>query len=436
MNEPVISLRIGLLGFGTVGGGVARFIIEQNSRMRALFGFDMQLARVLVRLPHKQRPVALPPGLLTARAADILDDPTIDIVVEAMGGEAPALDYMRTALQRGKHLVTANKEVMAKYGSELVAIAFAHDVDIYYEASVGGGLPLIGPFKRDLLANRITSIRAIINGTTNYILTRMASEHVSFQAALAEAQLLGYAEPDPYNDVAGVDAVYKVAILATLAFHSKVLPEQVHREGISELDAKDFRYANDMGYAIKLLAIGRDRGDALEVRVHPALIPMTQLLADVNGVFNAVELEGDLVGRVLLYGRGAGREPTASAIAGDLIDLARNIKKGISNRTAVTLGPERPVLSMADIETRYYIRLNVKDQPGVLADVAGVLSKLAISIAAFVQKEVDEARRSAEIVIVTHRAKEASIQEAVRAFVQLDSVLDVPALLRIEDGGA
>jgi homoserine dehydrogenase len=434
VNADILALRIGLLGLGTVGSGVAEFIQLRSSRLTHLFGCQLQLARVLVREPQKQRSIDLPPGLLTTDPGAVLDDPSIAIIVEAMGGEQPALDYMRRALRNGKHLVTANKEVLAKHGPELLALAAQHNVDVYYEASVGGGLPLIGPFKRDLLANQISSVRAIINGTTNYILTRMAEAQVDFAAALREAQALGYAEPDPHKDVSGLDAVYKLAILATLAFHSEVRPDQIYCEGITKLSARDFRFAAEMGYQIKLLAIGHERAEGIEARVHPSLVPKAQLLAGVNGVYNAVELDGDLVGRVLLYGRGAGSLPTASAIAGDVIDLARNIRKGISNRTEVTLGPTRRVLPMEDVSTRYYLRLHVADRPGVLADIAAVLGRLQISIAAFIQQEVDAARRSAEIVIVTHRAHEAAIRSALDEFAGLTSVLEVAALLRIEDG--
>lgn len=434
MSGDILALRIGLLGLGTVGGGVAEFIQERSVRLTRLFGCQLVLARVLVREPLKQRSIDLAPSLLTTDPATVLDDPSIAIVVEAMGGEEPALDYMRRVLRNGKHLVTANKEVLAKHGPELLALAAQHDVDLYYEASVGGGLPLIGPFKRDLLANQISSVRAIINGTTNYILTRMAEAQVSFAAALAEAQALGYAEPDPFNDVSGLDAVYKLAILATLAFHSEVRPDQIFCEGITALSARDFRFAAEMGYHIKLLAIGHDRLEGIEVRVHPSLVPKAQLLAGVNGVYNAVELDGDLVGRVLLYGRGAGSLPTASAIAGDVIDLARNIRKGISNRTEVTLGPTRPVLPMEEVSTRYYLRLHVADRPGVLAEIAAVLARRQISIAAFIQQEVDAARQSAEIVIVTHRSREADMRAAIAEFGSLTSVLELAALLRIEDG--
>ncbi|HEV7214480.1 MAG TPA: homoserine dehydrogenase, partial [Chloroflexota bacterium] len=294
MSSDVRALRIGLLGLGTVGSGVAEFIQQRSSRLTRLFGCQLQLARVLVREPHKQRAIDLPAPLLTTDPALVLDDPAIAIVVEAMGGEQPALDYMRRALRGGKHLVTANKEVLAKHGPELLALAAEHNVDLYYEASVGGGLPLIGPFKRDLLANQISSVRAIINGTTNYILTRMAEAQVDFAVALAEAQTLGYAEPDPHNDVSGLDAVYKLAILATLAFHSEVRPDQIYCEGITKLSARDFRFAAEMGYHIKLLAIGHDRAEGIEARVHPSLVPRAQLLAGVNGVYNAVELDGDL----------------------------------------------------------------------------------------------------------------------------------------------
>ncbi|MCL4508908.1 MAG: homoserine dehydrogenase [Chloroflexi bacterium] len=434
MEVKPLQLRIGLLGLGTVGSGVAEFVITRAERITRLFDCHLELARALVRDRTKPRPVEIPSSVLTTDPQDVLGDPTIDVVVEVMGGEEPALTYMGAALQAGKHLVTANKEVMAKHGRRLLELAAQHNVDVYYEASVGGGLPLIGPFKRDFVANHISSVRAIINGTTNYILTRMSQGGIDFRDALAEAQRLGYAEADPFNDISGLDAAYKLAILSSLAFHTEVTPDQIYHQGIDTLTARDFRYARELGYAIKLLAIAREHSSGIEARVHPTLVPHQQLLSEVNGVYNAVEIEGDLVGQVLLYGRGAGRFPTASAVAGDLIDLARSIRKGVNNRTQARIEAGNRVLSIQELHTRYYFRLTVSDEPGVLAEIATVFGSLAISIAAFIQQESDSERRTAEIVLLTHRAREASVQEAVRRLRLIARVREIGSLLRIEDG--
>ncbi|MCL5947241.1 MAG: homoserine dehydrogenase [Chloroflexi bacterium] len=430
--EP-LHLRIGLLGLGTVGGAVAEFIITRAERITRLFDCHLELSRVLVRDRERRRSIALPPALVTTRVEEVIEDDSIDIVVEVIGGEEPAFSYMRTAIQRGKHLVTANKEVMAKHGRELLDLANQHGVDLYYEASVGGGLPLIGPFRRDLVANHISSVRAIINGTTNYILSRMSREGIDFAVALEEAQALGYAEVDPTNDVDGHDAVYKLAILASLAFHTEILPHQIYREGITQVTAKDFRYAHEMGYAIKLLAIAREMPTGIEARVHPALIPQEQLLSEVNGVFNAVEIEGDLVGHVVLYGRGAGSFPTASAIAGDLIDLVRNIRKSVSNRIQAHIESGAHILPIEEVRTRFYLRLTVVDEPGVLAEIASIFGELRISIAAFIQKEADIERQSAEIIMLTHQAREAEIRRAVERLRQVHRIIEIGILLRLED---
>lgn len=432
VRAPAETLRVGLLGLGTVGTGVARFLVERGAGLAQTFGCSLELVKVLVRDPTRPRAVGLDPSLITTSPSDVLDDRDVDVVVEVMGGEDPAFAYMRRALDRGKHLVTANKEVLAKHGLELLRLAADRDVDLYYEASVGGGLPLIGPFKRDLVANRIHQVRAIINGTTNYILTRMAQDGAAYEDALAQAQALGYAEADPHNDVAGIDAGYKLAILASLAFHTDVRPTDVYQEGIEALSPKDFKYAAEMGYAIKLLAIAREEDGAVEARVHPALLPFDVLLAQVNGVFNAVELEGDLVGRVLMYGRGAGSAPTSSAVIADLIDLARNVRKGISNRTVVLLGPRKPIRSLEDVATRYYLRMEVQDHPGVLAGIASIMAAHGISIASVIQKETDVERGTAEIVLTTHVAPGRSMALARKEAAALGDVVAIPGFVRIE----
>lgn len=388
--------------------------------------------KAAVRDLAKPRAVELPPGVLTDRVEEVVNAPDIDIVVEVIGGEEPAGSFIRAALASGKHVVTANKELIAKAGPELLAEAHSRRLDIMFEASVGGGIPIIAPLRRDLLANEIESISAIINGTSNYILTRMAQEGAEFAAALVEAQALGYAEADPTNDVEGYDAAYKLAILASLGFRTRVAPSQVHIEGITRLSPKDFLYAQELGYVIKLLAIA-DRADhGILARVTPALLPQAAPLAKVDGVFNAVQVTGDLTGLVLFQGRGAGADPTTSAVVADLLDLAHSVVMGNPERKY--WGPEGdvPVLSLSELETRYYVRVTVRDQPGVLAQIAKVLGDNNVSIAAVTQKEADEHAKTAELVIMTHLANEAALQKALRDIGALEVVSQVSNVVRVE----
>jgi homoserine dehydrogenase len=432
-------IRVGLLGLGVVGGGVARLLCQKARAIAGEIGRPVVVHRVLVRTPTRARSVALPPDAITTDPAAILDDPEIDVVVEVMGGVAPAADYIRRAVCNGKHVVTANKELMATQGVAILQLAKAHGVDVYYEASVGGGLPLIGVFRQDLVANEVQQVHAILNGTTNYILTRMAQDDADFGPALAEAQALGYAESDPTNDVEGLDAAYKLAILASLAFRTEVPPEQIYREGIARLRAADFRYARELGYAIKLLAIGKrhaaPEGDQLELRVHPTLVPHGFLLADVNGVFNAVHVRGDLVGNVLFYGRGAGAEPTASAVVADIVDVAHNLNAGVANRIPFHYAGRLAVRPMLGLTSRYYVRLWVADRPGVLAQIARIFGDHEISIASCIQKESDPAAGAAELVIVTHPAREADMQAALAAIASLEVVRELATMVRIETVG-
>ena len=436
MNRPI---QIGLLGVGTVGGGVARLLSYKSAALAAETGRGIVLRRALGRDPSRSRSVDLPAELLTTDPDGVLGDPEIDVVVEVMGGISPAREYVLRAIAAGKHVVTANKDLMATHGVEILQTAQRHGVDVYYEASVGGGIPLIGVFRQDLAANEVHQVHAIINGTTNYILTRMAQDGVDFAPALAEAQALGYAEPDPTNDVEGIDAAYKLAILASLAFRTHVAPDQISREGITRLRAADFRYARELGYVIKLLAIGRRHGSGaqseVEVRVHPTLLSHDVLLADVNGVFNAVHVQGDLVGNVLFYGRGAGAEPTSSAVVSDVIDVAHNLNAGVKNRIPLHFGTPLPVRPMDALETRYYVRLWVADRPGVLAKIAQVFGDHRISIASCIQKETDTTAGTAELVIVTHPAREADMQAAVADFRSLEIVRELANVLRIETVG-
>jgi len=413
-----------------VGSGVARILHEKADVYARQIGVPLELRRVLVRDLKKERNFTVSPALVTTEPSEILGDPSIEMVIEVMGAEQPAYDYLRAALEAGKFVVTANKEVMAKRGGDLLRIARAHNVDLLYEASVGGGIPIIAPLKRDLLANDILSVTAIINGTTNYILSSMGKGGCSFAEALAEAQRLGYAEPDPTNDVEAIDAAYKLSILASLSFHADVHPDDVYREGITKLAARDFAYARELGYAIKLLAIARRRGDSVELRVHPSLVPLEQLLASVDGVLNAVEIEGDLMSRVLFQGPGAGSLPTTSAVVADALDAAVSISNNVywphSFRRESNVKP----MPIERTESRYYLRIGVADEPGVLARVAGKLADRKISIASVIQKEVD-GQAEAEIVIMTHNAVEAAMRRALDEIRTLAGVVEVEQMIRV-----
>jgi len=426
-------IGIGLMGLGIVGGGVATILADRAAVYARRLGRPLALRRVLVRELGKERSIAIDRETLTADPHDILADDGVQIVIEVMGGEHPALEYIREAVDRGLHVVTANKEVMAKHGPELLALAQQRGVEIRYEASVGGGIPLIGPLKRDLLANELIAVRAIINGTTNYILTRMASEGCDFDVALQAAQALGYAEPNPTNDVEAFDAAYKLAILSSLAFRSDVRPEAVYREGITRLTARDFRYAQELGYSIKLLALGRRTGHGLELRVHPAFIPAAAPLAKVDGVFNAIQLEGDLLGTVLFQGQGAGSMPTTSAVVADLLEVARMVAQGSPAPFSWVRDQSAPVLSMDTVCTRYYLRVLVADQAGVLAQLTRILGEqYGISIASIIQRETDEAAQSAELVIMTHEAKESAMQRALADLARLPAVMAIGSMVRVE----
>lgn len=426
------EIGVGILGLGVVGGGVARILRERAATYEQRVGLPIVLRRVLVREAEKARTVELPADILTTDPSRILDDESIDIVVEVMGGLDPAHGLISEALGRHKFVVTANKEVMAHHGHELLELAQRSGVNLLFEASVGGGIPLIAPLKRDLMANEITAISAIINGTTNYILTRMSDEGVSLETALRDAQSLGYAEPDPSYDIEGTDAAFKLAIMASLAFRAEVPPDMVYREGIGRLAPNDFRYAAELGYAIKLLAICRRDHGVIRARVHPAFLPADQLLAKVDGVSNAVQVDGDLTGKVLFQGAGAGSLPTTSAVVADIIDCAHDIALGVTQQAPWRADRHALIGAMEDLETRYYVRLTVADQPGVFADIATQLGVNGISIASVIQKEADETAQSAEIVIMTHRAKESSFRVALQGLEGLDSVFEISNFIRVE----
>ena len=428
------SIGIGLMGLGVVGGQVARVLTDKAEVLAQQVGCPLILRKVKVLPQDLTRPQAREMGfqLFTTDADEFFAEPDMDIVVEAIGGERPALQYLERAISGGKHVVTSNKEVIAKHGAELLALAQQHGVGLRYEASVGGGIPLIAPFQRDLVANKISGIYAIINGTTNYILTRMARESIDFFSALSSAQKLGYAEANPENDVEGVDSTYKLAILASLAFHCQVRPQDIHCEGISRLGSRDFRYAKELGFAIKLLAIGKESDNSIEVRVHPVFIPEDSLLAKVDGVYNAILVEGDLIGKVLFYGEGAGAYPTSSAVIADVVSLAQDVVLGVKNRASWRLEPGKVIKPMSEIEARYYLRMNVADSPGVLAQISKVLGDNLISIASVIQKETDKVAQMAEIVIMTHPAKEAAMQQALGELAHLNVVKEISNFIRVE----
>lgn len=455
LAAPAI-INVGLMGLGVVGGGVAATLMEQPSAIARKIGCPISLKKVLVRDLGKHADANLPSGILTTNPEEILGDSDIHVVVEVMGGTQPAAGYMKQALASGKQVVTANKEVMAKHGPDLISLANRNGVNLLYEASVGGGIPIVGCLMRDLAANNIHSIRSIINGTTNYILTRMARDGADFDQALREAQQRGYAEADPTNDVEGIDAVYKVSILASLAFHRSVSPDDVYRQGIANLEPQDFRYAHELGYAIKSLAIATLQDGEVKARVYPALLPLDDMLAKVDGVYNAVEVEGDLCGKVLFHGMGAGREPTTSAVMGDVIEASRRlVSRGVVSNERSTAPEVSSIMvssinepgdsptngnesglghnSIGDLICKYYLRLNVADRPGVFAQIARVLGDEEISIASVLQKDTNKAEQTAEIVITTHPSVESSVQAALRALTALDVVRDVSNVLRIEE---
>jgi len=426
------SIGIGLMGLGVIGSGTAKVLMGKPDTLAREVGIQLVLRKVLEQDLTKHGSMGIKPDLFTTQFSELVSHPEIDIIVELIGGEYPAFEYIKEALAHGKHVVTANKEVMAKHGSQLLTIAQQHGVALRYEASVGGGIPLIAPFQDDLVANDISAIYAILNGTTNYILTQMAKEGLDFSVALKQAQDLGYAEANPANDIEGLDATYKLAILTTIAFGLEVSPEDIYHEGISRLQARDFRYAGELGYAIKLLAIAKRAGDSIEARVHPVFIPEDSLLANVDGVYNAIHVEGDLVGKVIFYGEGAGPSATSSAIAADIIKIAQGINRKASNIPRLPSGSGQTLKPMAEIETRYYVRMSIVDQPGVLAQISKVLGDHSIGISSVIQKETDLSTRTAEIVIMTHPAKEQAVQQALKETEHSPVVKEISNFVRVE----
>lgn len=426
------DIGIGLLGLGTVGGGVAEVLATKADSLLEQAGLPLVLKKILERDVNKRYPAELGHDLATTHPEEVISHPGVDIVIELIGGEHPATEYMKQAIANGKHVVTANKEVIAKHGYELFSLARKHDTDLRYEASVGSGIPLISPFQQDLAANRILAIQAILNGTTNYILTRMAQEGLDFSSTLKQAQELGYAEANPASDIEGTDAAYKLVILSNIAFRAKFVPQDVYCEGISNIATRDFLYAREFGYAIKLLAIAKRDGDKVEMRVHPVFIPKDSQLAKVDGVYNAIEVETDLAGKLVFYGEGAGAFRASSAVMGDVLAIARNMTRGVKNVPELRLNRRVTVKPMSEVMTRYYLRLNAPDRPGVLSQISKVLGDNAISISSVIQKESDLAAQTAIIVIMTYPAQEKGVQKAVEQLKGLPEVNEVSNFIRVE----
>ena len=424
-------LNVGLIGLGTVGSQVAERMLSWGPQLSRRAGVELCLKRVLVRDLAKRRTVEVSSDLLTADPADILDDKSIEVLIEVAGGDEPIRSYVEQAIRAGKHVITANKVVMAKHGPELLDLAAEKNVDVYFEAAVGGGIPLISAFRTDLQANRIERVSAVINGTTNYVLGRMASAGLPMQDAVREAQDAGYAEADPTDDIGGFDATYKLAILASIAYEIKVRPDEIFREGIEGIEPVDFRYARELGYAIKLIAHTQRHPGRIEARVHPAMIPLDHPLARVEGAENAVFVEGDLVGQVLLVGQGAGGRPTASAVVGDLIDLARSIRRGVQSRPSFSFDDRIGVVPIGEVKTRAYYRMLAEDRPGVVAAVGQVFAEEGVSISSFIQKDAWSHDQTAELVVTTHPSLDASLQRARERMAQLDAVRSVSSFLRV-----
>lgn len=428
MAEQVIN--VGLLGLGTVGRGVYRILKKNSTGIEQKVGARIEIKKILVRDLAKNRGIVPEEGLLTTNISDIVDNAEIDLVVEVMGGINPALEYSLSALRHGKSLVTANKDMVALHGRELFEAAEANCCDVLFEASVAGGIPIIRPLKECLAANRIEQVIGIINGTTNYMLTRMSKEGLDFYQVLKEAQDLGYAEADPSADVEGFDAARKLTILSSIAFNTRIALDQVYVEGITGITAEDIVYASELNYVIKLLGIAKESAEGIEVRVHPALLPKNHPLAAVNDVYNAIFIRGDAVGDVMFYGRGAGEMPTASAVVGDVMNAARNLLKKVPGIISCTCFEEKPVKPMSATLTKYYVRLNVVDKPGVLAGIALIFGNHEVSLSSVLQRHTTG--NAAEIVLVTHEVLEGNFQDAIKFIKELPTVHQITSIIRTE----
>lgn len=428
------AIKIGIAGLGTVGGGTYDVLERNHDELVSKTGLPMAITRVVCRNLDRAREKVAPGVAVSDRWQDLVEDDGIDIVVEVMGGIEPAKSLILGAIEKGKHVVTANKALLALHGNEIFAAADARGVTVMFEAAVAGGIPIIKALREGLSANRIEWVVGIINGTSNFILSSMRETGASFANALAQAQLLGYAEADPTFDIQGQDAAHKITILSALAFGTPVNYAAASVEGIADLAAADIKYAESLGYRIKLLGVTKRTRKGIELRVHPALVPMRRLIASVEGVMNAVVVKGDAVGTVLLHGRGAGAEPTASAVVADLVDVVRLIASGRRPHPIIRRTAEEPVwLDMDSTVSSYYLRISVADQPGVLADVTRIFAENNISVETMVQKEAGPHAMSTELVILTHSTTEGNVRKAIAAIEALGTVHGKVVMLRKEE---
>lgn len=422
------EIRAALLGAGTVGGGVYKLLQMRKEEMPFKIQADLQISKVLVRDPGKKRE-GIPADVLTNDWEGIINDPTIQIVIELMGGIEPARTYILQALEAGKHVVTANKDLMAEHGRELMDAANAHRCDLQFEAAVGGGIPIIRPLKECLAGNEITEVMGIVNGTTNYILTRMTEDGMDFEDALKKAQELGFAEADPTSDIEGLDAGRKMAILASIAFHSRVTFQDVDVKGITKITAKDIQYAKEFGYTLKLLGVARNTDHKMEVGVFPMMIPDSHPLANVKDAFNAVFVHGDAVDDAMFQGKGAGEFPTASAVMGDIIAVARNMQYDCCGRIGCSCYKELPMKEPGESRHRYFLRLIVEDRTGILAGVAGVLGNNNVSISQVIQKPAVSG--VAELVVITDKVEKRHLKDALVIFGQMSMIREVASVIRV-----
>ncbi len=430
-------ISLGMIGFGTIGTGVVRLLQENESLIAGRLGAGIRLRKIADIDIDRPRGVTVERKLLTNDTAQILNDPDIDIVVELMGGYEPARAFILAAMARGKHVVTANKALLATHGDEIFRSAMQHQVNIGFEGSVGGTIPVIKTIKESLVANRIESISAIVNGTSNFILSKMTDDGGSFETVLKEAQALGFAESNPVYDVEGIDAAHKLAILLSLCYGKKVRLDDLYREGITHIAEQDILFARELGYRIKLLAIAIRRDEKIEARLHPTMIPFNHLLANVNGNFNAFHIIGDASDSIFLYGQGAGMMPTASAVISDIVDIARDMRKGISVRVPPRVMDEESIdeirlMPFDQIRTNYYFRFSAADRPGVLSRISGILGANDISIAAVIQKGRTQGG-AVPIVMTTYKARERDVRKALEDIDRLDVVMGKTMLIRIED---
>lgn len=428
-----MAVKVGLVGTGTVGGGCLDILRNHKEEFKRHFGIDIELTRVCSRQPEVAESYGLS-DIFTTDFHEVIEDPEVDLVIELIGGTTFAKEVVIGALQNGKSVVTANKALMASCGEEVMSLAEEKGVEIAFEASVGGAIPIIVPLKHSLIANRIDSIMGIVNGTTNYMLTRMDEDGMSYEDALKEAQERGFAEADPTADVDGLDAAAKIAILASIAFNSRVTMNQVFTEGIRRISPVDLAMAHEMGYAVKLLAHAYRSDGGIDVRVHPTMIPESHQLATVNGVFNAIYTVGDAAGENMFFGEGAGAGPAASAVMGDVLEVARHLQMGIKPIVGCTCTDELPILSVEDLHTKYYIRFVVADRSGVLASAADIFAKYDVSVKTVTQRG-NAARDDVDLVFVTHTAEERNVRKAIDDILALEGVVmgGFPSVIRVQD---